>query len=476
MIKTDQRQQQDEMRATLGLGEEGARRPWLRWVLWGLLAVAAIAAILFFRSRQQGGKGTGYVTSPAQVGDLVETVTATGTLEALDTVQVGSETSGRILDVLVDFNDQVKKGQVLATIDPEQASARADEAAAQLRAARAAVARAQATQAESAQNLKRSRSLMESGLISRQDYDTAQATAQRSQADVASARAQATVAEATLTAARSSLQKTSILSPIDGIVLSRAVEPGQTVAASFQTPVLFTIARDLKDMTLHVQVDEADVGKVREGQPATFTVDAYPQRDFESRVVSLRNVATTEQNVVTYEAVLSVDNSALLLRPGMTATASVVTQRKQGVLLVPNAALRFTPPDVAAANQEQRRGLFLPGITRGGPMGGGRQRSNGGSQGNQGGQAGRTGGSGGFRNGGAANGAEGAAGARAGRRRGAGATGTVWVLREGKPVPIEVTTGATDGRNTEITSRQLKAGDEVIVDVAVQAAKKGAAS
>ena len=459
MIKTEQRQQQEEMRATLGLDEEGQRRPWKRWALWSLIAVAVIAGVLLFRARQQDGKGTSYVTNPARVGDLVETVTATGTLQALDTVQVGSETSGRILDVLVDFNTQVKKGQVLATIDPEQASARADEAAAQLRAARASVARSQATQEETAQSLKRSRGLLDAGLISQQDFDTAQATARRAQADVAAARAQATVAEAGLSAAQSSLQKTSIVSPIDGIVLSRAVEPGQTVAASFQTPVLFTIARDLSDMTLHVQVDEADVGKVREGQPATFTVDAYPQREFDSRVVSLRNVATTDQNVVTYEAVLAADNSGLLLRPGMTATASVVTQRKQGVLLVPNAALRFTPPDVAAASQDQRRGIFLPGITRGGPGGGsGRQQRSGA---NAQGQAG------------ARNGGAGAPGAAGGRRR-TGATGTVWVLREGKPLSIEVTTGATDGRNTEIKSPQLKAGDEVIVDVAVQEAKKGA--
>lgn len=462
MIKTDQRQQQqqDEMKATLGLDDEGQRRPWMRWALWGLVAVAVLVGVLLFRARQSEGKGTSYTTTPARVGDLVETVTATGTLQALDTVQVGSETSGRILDVLVDFNTQVKKGQVLATIDPEQASARADEAAAQLRAARASVARAQATQEEAAQSLKRSRGLRDAGLISEQDFDTAQATARRAQADVASARAQATVAEAGLSAAQSSLQKTSIVSPIDGIVLSRAVEPGQTVAASFQTPVLFTIARDLKDMSLHVQVDEADVGKVRESQPATFTVDAYPQREFESRVISLRNVATTDQNVVTYEAVLAVDNSGLLLRPGMTATASVVTQHKQDVLLVPNAALRFTPPDVAAANQDQRRGgLFLPGITRGGPggFGGGNRRQQ------------RSGQNGDAQ---APSGAQGGA-----RRAGAGANGTVWVLRQGAPAAVQVTTGATDGRNTEIQSPQLKAGDEVIVDVAAQeTAKKGAAS
>jgi HlyD family secretion protein len=178
-------------------------------------------------------------------------------------------------------------------------------------------------------------------------------------------------------------------------------------------------------------------------------------------------VATSDQNVVTYEAVLAVDNSDLLLRPGMTATASVVTQHKQGVLLVPNAALRFTPPDVAAANQDQRRGIFLPGITRGGPGGGGRQQQRSGGSRNRGeaGAAGATGATGG-------NASDNPFGARGGRRRG-GASGTVWVLREGKPVSVEVTTGATDGRNTEVHSRQLKAGDEVIVDVVVQE-KKGA--
>lgn len=427
--------------STLGLDDNGRRRSWTRRIVYGLIAVALIAAVLFaLRSRKTAEGGTSYVTSPARVGELVETVSATGTLEALDTVEVGAETSGRILEVLVDFNDRVRKGQVLATIDPEQATARSDEATAQLRAARAAVTRAQATVEESNQNLKRLKGLRDAGLISEQDYDAAEATARRAQADVASARAQATVAEASLSEAHSSLQKTAVRSPIEGIVLARAVEPGQTVAASFQTPVLFTLARDLTDMALHVQVDEADVGKVREEQTATFRVDAWPDREFASRVVSLRNVPTKEQNVVTYEGVLAVDNDELLLRPGMTATASIVTERKDGVLLVPNAALRFTPPEVATAQQNRRTGLFLPGISRGGPPGGSQRQQRSGS--------------------------EGAAPA---------AKGTVWVLRQGQPVSVPVTPGATDGRNTEVRSElsspQLKAGDEVIVDVAVQEKK-----
>lgn len=434
MNQIAQTQRPEDILATLGLDDRSRRQAWTRRLLWALIAVAVIAAgFLLLRGRQGGAPGSAYVAAPAQIGDLVESVSATGTLEALDTVEVGSESSGTIREVLVDFNDRVTRGQVLATIDPGQAEARADEAAAQLRAARASVTRAQATVDESARNLERLRGLKDSGLISEQEYDTAQATARRSQADVASARAQATVAEAALSEARSNLQKTAIRSPIDGIVLARAVEPGQTVAASFQTPVLFTIARDLTDMALHVQVDEADIGKVREGQEATFTVDAYPDRRFDSRVVSLRNVATVAQNVVTYEAVLEVDNAELLLRPGMTATASVTTDRKDGVLLVPNAALRFTPPEVAAAGQSQRTGLMLPGIGRGGRPGGQRQ----------------------------------AQAQRPGRGAG-GAIGTVWVLREGQPVSVPVTPGASDGSNTEIRSPQLEAGDEVIVDVAVQ--------
>ncbi|MEA2563037.1 MAG: HlyD family secretion protein [Acidobacteriota bacterium] len=438
MSQLEQTQQPADILSTLGLDDSGLRRTWTRRILYGLFVLALIAAGFALRGRQKAEGGTSYVTGPARIGDLVESVSATGTLEALDTVEVGSETSGRILDVLVDFNDRVEKGQVLATIDPEQATALSEEAAARLRAARASVTRAQATVEESNQSLARLRGLRDAGLISDQDFDAAQATAQRAEADVASARAQATVAEASLSEARSNLQKTAIRSPIEGIVLSRAVEPGQTVAASFQTPVLFTIARDLTDMALHVQVDEADVGKVREGQTATFTVDAFPQREFASRVVSLRNMATVAENVVTYEAVLAVDNAELLLRPGMTATASVVTERKESVLLVPNAALRFTPPNVATAataQQGQRNGLFLPGITQGGPGGARRQQQ------------------------------------RSGAPQEKEASATVWVLRQGQPVSVPVTPRATDGRNTEVRSAQLKEGDEVIVDVAVQEEK-----
>lgn len=432
-------QRADELRDQLGLGAPARRKSWLRRGLWvaGMVMAGVVLTILLGSRAEESSR---YLTQPVRQGELVEAVTATGTLRALDTVEVGTEVSGRILEVAVDFNDRVQRGQLLATIDPEQAAARAEEAAAQLQAAQASVTRAEASAREAAQNLSRARQMSEAGLLAAQDLDAAQAADSRASAEVASARAQATVAEASLSSARSSLQKTSIVSPIDGVVLSRAVEPGQTVAASLQTPVLFTLARDLSAMALHVQVDEADVGKVRDGQTATFTIDAYPGRSFDSRVVSLRNVATAEQDVVTYEAVLTVDNEELLLRPGMTATAEIVTALQEDVLLVPNAALRFTPPAVVAAEQGSGSGgLYIPGISQ-------RGRGRGGS---------------------GARPSGGAAGAGGGSRGEGGqlSTSTVWVLREGQPTPVAVRVTGSDGRETAVAAGDLGVGDGVIVDV-----------
>jgi HlyD family secretion protein len=506
-----------EVQQRLGLGA-ARRRPWRRWTAWGVAALVLVALLVAWRSRVANGDGAaGYVTAPVERGDLAVTVTATGTLAALDTVEVGSEVSGRVLQVHVDYNDQVRAGQVLATIDPEQAQARADEAAAQVAAAAAAQRRAAASAEEARQNLARARQLADSGLVSPQDLDASQATARRAEADVASARAQATVAQASLNASRSALQKTQILAPIDGIVLARSVEPGQTVAASFQAPVLFTLARDLREMTLHVDVDEADVGKVREGQPATFTVDAYPGRTFPSEVLSLRNVPKTDQNVVTYEAVLAVQNEDQALRPGMTGTATIATQRRTGALLVPNAALRFTPPDVLLAESGgPRGGLFIPGVTRSpwqrrneNQRGGGAAGAPAGAAGGQAGAGGqgeaaargaggeraapgaaaadgmrRGNGPGAAAGAGGAGGAQAAAGGAPGRQggpaamggpRGAAGGSRVWVLRDGTPQPVPVATGATDGTFTEIVEGALRPGDEVVVDIATAGAGRGGA-
>jgi HlyD family secretion protein len=531
-----------EIEAQLGLSDDAAggraRRVWMRRGAWALLVLLVLAGALFWRARGRAQAAPRYVTTAVERGDLAVVVTATGTLSALDTVEVSSEVSGRVAEVLVDFNHRVKKGQVLAVLDPEQAQARAQEAAAQVEAANAGLVRARATADEARRKLDRAQELAGAGLLSKDELDTAQATARRAEADVGSALAQTTVARASLDDARSALRKTTIASPIDGIVLARSVEPGQTVAASLQAPVLFTLARDLTKMKLVVAVDEADVGKVQEGDGATFTVDAYPGRTFLSRVEQLRNIAKAAENVVTYEAVLSVDNQDMALRPGMTATAEIVTEEKQAVLLVPNAALRFTPPDVLAQEAGSRGGLFIPGVTRNpwqqrGGRGQAQSQGRAQGQGQRPGQMqrGAPGGSApaearageGFRRGdgaarpgaasagdasgyqrrggdaaasagGARGGAEpvGRGGATAGGAfagRGAGGPGAgpsarggggsfgpggrggfggtrVWVLRAGKPEAVWVSTGATDGQATEVLGGELKAGDEVIVDVA----------
>lgn len=296
-----------------------------------------------------------YVTTPSARQALEVTVVATGSLDALETVDVGAETSGRVLEVLVDFNDPVKAGQPLLRLDTEQLEARVEEARAQLLAANASVRSAVATAKEARLAAKRSQELFEKSLASQAQLEQAKAAAARAQASVSSASAQATVAKANLKSAETARDRATVTSPIDGIVLSRNVEAGQTLASQFQVPVLFRIAKDLRHMELAIQIDEADVGKVKEGQKASFTVDAYEAQTFPSQVVSLRNVPTLEQNVVTYEAILRVDNTQRLLRPGMTATATIVTSRKEQVLVVPNAALRFTPPDVLAKEEALKK-------------------------------------------------------------------------------------------------------------------------
>jgi len=517
-----------EVEAQLGLGESSGsrtRRTWVRRGIWVLVALALLAGLAWWRARGRAERAPKYVTAPVERGDLAVTVTATGTLSALDTVEVSSEVSGRVAEVLVDFNDRVTAGQTLAVLNPEQARARSQEAAAQVEAASASLVRARATAEESRRKFGRAQELAKAGLLSKDDLDTAQATARRAIADVGAASAQVTVARASLDDARSALRKATVASPIDGIVLSRTVEPGQTVAASLQAPVLFTLARDLTKMKLEVAVDEADVGKVHEGDPATFTVDAYAGRTFPSRVESLHNIASTAENVVTYTAELSVENGDLALRPGMTATANIVTEQKHGVLLVPNAALRFTPPDVLAQENGARGGLFIPGVTRGNPFGrrGGQQGQSQGGQGARGGGGAPSGGGsgsaatggagrgaaqgapsgGGFqRRGGEGAGAPGGApstgGASGLRRRGgtsapggapSGAAGggapgaggsfagrggiggtRVWVLENGKPVSKWVRTGSSDGQVTEVFGGELEPGQEVIVDISTATA------
>jgi HlyD family secretion protein len=390
----------------------------------GVIGVA-IAGLVLARTDQPDG--THYRTEKARRGDLVVTVTATGNLEPTNQVDVGSELSGTVRSVEVDYNHRVKVGQVLARLDSSKLEAQNLQSKAALASAKAKVLQAQATVKEATSNLKRLRQVRKlSGNTSPSPYeiDAAEAALDRAKADEAGARAAVSEARAVLETNETDLKKAVICSPINGVVLSRSVEPGQTVAASLQAPVLFTLAEDLTQMELHVDVDEADVGQVREGQGATFTVDAYPDRTFQARITQVRYGSETNGGVVTYETVLKVENTDLSLRPGMTATADITVRKVEEVLLIPNAALRFTPPAPAEGKPASGRGLLdalLPHPRR-----------------------------------------------RESRKR-SGNTGSrnqqrVWTLQEGQLVPVAVTTGVSDGTLTEVTGGDVSSGMPVVVD------------
>ena len=293
----------------------------------GLVAVVILLVWMF-----SGSKPAQYITAPVTEGPLSVTVSATGTLSPRTQVDVGSEVSGHIDALFADYNDHVTKGQTLAKINTDQLKAQLDQA-------RAALAQARATLVQDAATVDRYARLRKSNAVSPQELDNATGDYGRAKAGVASAAAQVSQDETLLT-------KATIFSPIDGVVLDKKVAVGQTLVAAMTTPVLFTIASDLSQMELDVDIDEADVGSVHQGLPATFTVDAYPNRQFSAKVVQVRNAAQTTQGVVTYKGVLLVQNPELLLKPGMTATATIVAARIDKTLQVPNAALRFLPSDV----------------------------------------------------------------------------------------------------------------------------------
>ncbi len=412
-----------DLEAILGPHADGrlARRR-RRRIATGTALVLALAVAWLFGGEDPTGD-IRWTTEAATTGPLVVTVSATGTIQPTNQVEVGSELSGILASVLVDDNDRVTRGQVLARLDTTKLEAEALQSSAELDLARAMLAEREATVEEARAALGRLEAVRESTggrLPSRQDLDTARATLARARASVANAQAQIAVANAKLDFARTNLARAEILSPIDGLVLARSVEPGQTIAASFQAPNLFTIAEDLSQMELEVDVDEADVGQVREGQKAEFGVDAYPERRFPARILQLRYAPETIDGVVTYKAVLEVDNADLALRPGMTATADIVTATVENALLVPNAALRFVPPEPEERDERTLVQKLVPFSRRGA-----RPQPRGAPEGNQ---------------------------------------RTVYVLRDGAPVAIDVRVGASDGRRTEIRSGELADGDAVIVD------------
>jgi len=415
-----------DVASTLGLDRaRGLLRTHAK-LAWAL--AAACAAIAFWAmTLGPHHDGVKYTTQPARRGDLTVTVTATGTLQPTDQVQIGSELSGTIRTVEADFNDRVTVGQVLARLDTTRLDAQVLQSKAALDAVQARVREVEASEDEAEHQLERLehvRKLSGGKVPSEQEFAAAQATVARARATSASAAAAVVQARATLDAQETDLGKAVIRSPINGIVLTRTVDPGQTVAASLQAPVLFTLAEDLTHMELHVNVDEADVGQVADGQEATFTVDAWPDRSFSARVAQVRYGAQTLAGVVTYETVLEVDNSEGLLRPGMTATAEITTRSIADALLVPNAALRFVPPEPSKKDGEPSGGMLraliptMPRFSQRPPS----------------------------------------TGEARGRRQ------RVWVLRNGAAQEMAVTTGASDGAFTEITSGEVTPGTELVVD------------
>ncbi|MFO1421821.1 MAG: efflux RND transporter periplasmic adaptor subunit [Candidatus Competibacteraceae bacterium] len=400
----------------------------LRWLIAAGALALAVGGFLWFRSGPVADAAPQYQTEPLGQGNLRVTVSATGKLAPINQVDVGSELSGTIETILVDDNDRVNKGQVLARLDLTKLQNQIAKSKAALASAEAKVLQTVATVKESRANLGRLRQVakLSGGKVpAPTELETAEAKVDRAVADEASARAAVEEARATLRTNETDLAKASIRSPIDGVVLQRKVEPGQTVAASLQAPVLFTLAENLAQMELQVDVDEADVGQVREGQSATFTVDAYPNRSYPARIRQVRFGAETVNNVVTYKTILNVDNDDLSLRPGMTATAEIVTTERENVLLVPNAALRFTPPPPSEAQSSGGGGLvasLLPRPPRG--LAPRRQSTN--------------------------------------AKSGKGAVRQIWVLRDGQPVAVPVTVGSSDGRMTEVTGEGLEPGLPVI--------------
>jgi len=348
-----------------------------RWLVPALVAAALVLAGWWFFFHHRGADtAAGYRTEPVERGEIRTAISATGTLSATATVDVGTQVSGTLKTVEVDFNDHVTAGQVIARIDPSTLQARVDQAAATLASAQAGLGEAQAAAKNAEADYARKADLAGRQLIARTDADAALAARDEARARIASAQAQVRQQQAALSSARLDIDKSVIRSPVDGVVLERAVEPGQTVAASLQTPTLFKIAGDLSKMQIVLAIDEADIGQVRVGQKVNFTVDAFPERKFDGSVQQLRLAATNTANVITYPVVVEVDNPGQVLLPGMTANAEIEISRKADVLSVPNSALRFRPADESNAagppgfGQARNAGA---GASAGGGGGGGAQ-------------------------------------------------------------------------------------------------------
>lgn len=327
----------------------------MKKILIALVVIIALSsgAYFIFRSNESDQK---FRTEKISKGDIVQSITASGTVNAVTTVLVGTQVSGTIKNISVDFNSVVKKGQLIAQIDPAIFEAQVAQAKANVLSAKANVEKAMVALEDSKRTLNRQKELFAKNLISRSDVDAAETAYDTAGTQVSAAKAQLSQTEAALRIAETNLRYTRIVSPVNGIVVSRNVDTGQTVAASFQTPTLFNIAQDLTKMQIDSSVAEADIGKIQVGQPVEFTVDAYPDNPFKGRVSEIRNAPITVQNVVTYDVVVKVENPELKLKPGMTANVSIVVSSKNDILRIPNASLRFRPSEKSAVTEQKVKG------------------------------------------------------------------------------------------------------------------------
>ena len=409
------------------LGTDRPPRWWQRSTLWIGLAVVALAAggVAYWQAQKKTSAAPVYVTEALRKGNLTLTVAANGTIVPTRVVNIGSELSGTVKRVAVDVNDRVKKGQVLVELDTAKLNDQVLRSRAALAAAQAQLAQATATVKESQASLARFEevSRLSGGKVpSATELDSARAVVDRAVAGEASARANVAEARATMSTDETNLSKASLRSPIDGVVLTRSVDPGNAVAASLQAVTLFTIAEDLTQLRLEVAVDEADVGAVKVGQKASFTVSAYPSRRYPAKITRVAFGSTKTDNVITYTTWLEVDNTDLSLRPGMTAASTIVSTERNDVLLVPNTALRFTPATAAAPAAAASGGGIMSSLIPRMPRSGAR------------------------------------------RAGGAGAAQQIWVLQDGQAVAMAVTPGISDGRLTEVSGPELKEGLAVITD------------
>lgn len=407
--------------AALIAGQSSRRPGWRKWLF--LIVVLALAWLAYSYFGSGSGPSIRYITQPVTQGELIVTATATGTVQPTQSVEVGSELSGTVESVFVEENDQVVEGQLLARLDTAKLNDAITKSRAALASAEAQVLQAQATVSEAKATLARMREVFKisNGKVpAATEIEVAEAALKRAMANESVARAAVMQVQADLKTNETNLSKAQIRSPVDGVVLVRQVEPGNTVVASMSAPVLFTLAQDLSEMELQVNVDEADVAAIKPGLSATFTVSAWGGRTFPARIERVGLGSTTTDNVVTYKTIMKVDNADLALRPGMTATATVVTAERDNALLVPNAALRYTPqttPEPARSSPSLVSRLVPSRPPRARPESG----------------------------------------------RATGPANQVWVLQAGSPRAVSVVTGITNGRLTEIVSGDLKPGDAVIV-------------